>query len=89
MNKQEFIYRSAAGAEYRLVVGDEGFGLYDMKTDELLVDASILVQGDRMWYWAIECAMSTSNREFYFTHKPNGDNREPPVVTFGMSRRDE
>lgn len=85
MESQIFEYKSAAGVEYRLQVTDVGFCLVDAKTDELLVDASILVHRDgSMYHWAVELSARTSNREYYFKHLPSSSD----LVEFGISRRD-
>ena len=90
MNRQEFLYKSAAGDEYKLIVTDHGFSLYDKKTDEVLVDASGLVHGDgTLDYWAIECFISTINREFYFIHKAGNGDLKNHLIEFGISRRGE
>lgn len=80
-----FEYKSASGVEYRLQVTDRGFALVDAKTDELLVDASMLVdEHGNLYHWAVEIAMSTTNREFYIKHTPH----QSQEVTFGISRRE-
>lgn len=85
MTTQIFEFSSAAGVEYRLSVNERGFALVDVKTNELLVDASVLVNGnDELYRWPIEILSSSTNREFYFRHLPH----ETDKIEFGISRRD-
>ena len=64
------------GEDYNLVVTDKGFSLYDIKTGELLVDASILDS-----YWPVEIDISGANRDFYITSGIKNSTQ------FGFSKR--
>lgn len=82
-----FDYSSDDGVEYRLVVTKRGFILYDKKTDEQIVDASILIDNSKTLYmWPIELSISPTNRDHYFKYEPN-NGIVPGKVEFGISRR--
>lgn len=85
MASQIFEFSSASGVEYKLSVNEMGFALVDAKTDELLVDASVLVhQTGELYRWPIEIMASSTNREYYFRVLPH----ESDKIEFGISRRD-
>lgn len=84
MDESIFDYSGEDGVEYRLVVNPRGFSLYDKKTDELLVDASMLVDTHKGLYeWPVEICVSNTNREHYFMYTPYKDDK----IQFGISRR--
>lgn len=84
MDESIFDYSGEDGVEYRLVVNPRGFSLYDKKTDELLVDASMLVDSHKGLYeWPVEIFASHTNREHYFMYTPYKDDK----IQFGISRR--
>lgn len=88
MEPQTFEFSSKNGVEYELHVTENGFYLIDKKTGELLVDASTLIldRKNSLGFWAVECKLSPTNREWYITHVPTADDNS---ITFGMSRREE
>lgn len=82
MEKHEFIYTSAGGAEYKLVVTERGFEFYDKRTGEILVDGSLLMSSDGcLAQWPVEIEIHLTNRDFYFSKKSD-------KVQFGLTRRE-
>lgn len=79
-----FEFSSALGVEYILTVTELGFSLVDVMTDELLIDASILVRprDEKLPYWPIEIEANSLNREWYISYGA-GDR-----IEFGLSRRE-
>lgn len=81
---QVFEFKSEDGVEYRLHVTGRGFTLYDVKTDEPLIDASMLIDNHKRLYpWPVEILASDTNREFYFSYVPYKDYK----IQFGIGRR--
>lgn len=81
MEKHEFIYTSTDGDEYKLVVTERGFEFYDKRTDELLIDGSLLMSSDGSpAQWPVEIEISLTNRDFYFSKNDK--------VQFGLTRRE-
>ena len=86
---QEFKFESASGVEYLLRVTSIGFVLFDAKTQEQLVDASVLVSRDGLLpYWPVEIVASSTNREFYFSHTPKNGEKMAHAIEFGIRRRE-
>ena len=63
---------------YKLTVTERGFFLTDVKTDEVIVDASMMNS-----YWMVELSMSSTNRDFYIRTNDNLDDK----VSMGISQR--
>ena len=65
--------------DYELIVTEKGFYLRDIKSDNVILDAS-----DMDAHWIVELMGNLSNREFYINYNGHGDG-----FSFGISRRKE